>query len=239
MPVPTTLNDSNAPQPQRLESFLEFGSLHYPSRNALTYYTNGERRVVTYSDLWARVRQIACALRLHVHQGRDTPFVPLFLQNGPNQVVATLATLLSGAAFVPVALDATPSRFRAIVERTQSTVLVTDSTHKAGLASLLSDSGLEHLAVLDLDDIKNEVTDDQLDSSGLSTTDAAYVLFSSGTTGMSELDGTLWIHTDYCLRCTKGHRYLSCRRTELLQGEQRGVQGPFRRQMAASRIVYV
>jgi non-ribosomal peptide synthetase component F len=183
MPVPTITSSADTTQVQRLESLLELGSRHFPSRNALTYYVDREPRHISYLDLWTRAHRVASALRPYLTHAHDVPFVTLFLPNGPNQVIAILATLISGAAFVPIALDAASVRCRAIFEQSESTLVITDSTQKICLDKLLTDSGLEHLNVLDMDKVDSAELHEAFTRAIYPTTDPAYVLFSSGTTG--------------------------------------------------------
>ncbi|KAF8607122.1 acetyl-CoA synthetase-like protein [Ceratobasidium sp. AG-I] len=182
MPVAVNPTDSNTPQAQRLEHLVKYGALSYPSRVAVTYYVEGKSHSLSYSDLWNHVRRVASVLRQHIPVDGPTPFVQLFLPNGSDQIVATLATLLAGAAFVPIALDSPPSWCRALHEQTRSQIFITNSTLKDDLSRLLASAGLECPIIYDVNDIEYHAADSQV-SRELSTTDPAYVLFSSGTTG--------------------------------------------------------
>ena len=191
MPVAVNPTDLNIPQAQRLEHFVKYGALTYPSRTAVTYYVEGKSHSLSYSDLWDRVRRVASVLRHHIPIDGPTPFVQLFLPNGPDQIVATLATLLAGAAFVPIALDSPPSWCQALHKQTCSNIFITESTLKDDLFRLLTSAGIECPIIYDVNCIEcyaasspvsHEVS--HVVSRGVSTTDPAYVLFSSGTTGV-------------------------------------------------------
>ncbi|KAB5587804.1 McnC protein [Ceratobasidium theobromae] len=169
---------------QRLESLLEYNSCQYPFRNALTYYIEGAKRHITYSNLWARSNSVASALRSRLSREGDASLVTLFLPSGPNQIIAIFATLISGAAYVPIALDAAPGKCRSVVEQTGSRVIITDSSQRQTLDKLLLDADIEGLEVLDMDTIDDKI-EDKSEFNGVThrETDPAYVLFSSGTTG--------------------------------------------------------
>lgn len=184
MPALTNLTDTQLPHAQRLEHLVKYGALTYPSRNAITYYVAGKPHSISYMGLWTQVCVAASVLQQYISVDGTTPLVQLFLPTGPNQVIGILATLLSGAAFVPVALDFPPSSLQGLIQMTQSTVFVTEATHKHHLANLLVAAGVENPLIIDLNNLEPVIAD-TTSSRKVSTTDPAYVLFSSGTTGMS------------------------------------------------------
>lgn len=237
MPVAVNPTDSSIPQVQRLEYLVKHGALNHPSRTAVTNYVDGKAHSLSYSELWDRVRRVASVLRQHIPTDGPTPFVQLFLPNGSDQIVATLATLSAGAAFVPVALDSPPSWCRALNEQTHSNIFITDSTLKDDLFRLLTSAGLEHPIIYDISHIEDYATDPQI-SREVSTTDPAYVLFSSGTTGM-HIQQLIPSRAKHFPRCTKGHNGATFRRLELLQGSQHGLQSYLERQVATSCFIYL
>ncbi|KAB5588963.1 Non-ribosomal peptide synthetase [Ceratobasidium theobromae] len=204
MVIATIASFADTSHIQRLESLLEFGSHHYPIRNALTYYVGGEKRHITYSDLWARSNSVASALRGHLSPGKDASLMTLFLPNGPNQIIAIFATLISGAAYVPIALDAVPAQCRSIVDQSGSRVIITDSSQRQALDKLLLDADIKGLEVLDMDTIDDKI-EDKSEFNGIThlETDPAYVLFSSGTTGVPK--GIIISHAAVLSFCRAGN----------------------------------
>ncbi|KAJ7105162.1 hypothetical protein C8R44DRAFT_987656 [Mycena epipterygia] len=153
----------------RLEGFLRLGASQYPKRVAITYLHDGGYRQLSYAQLNDKARSLAAASSI-----TSTPFLP---------VVAILATLVAGAAYVPIALDSTVSNFRNVCEQTKMRVIVTESSERALLVDLLGQSGCDGVVLIDVAQADKRQTKAQgLCNRRLSPSDPAYVLFSSGTT---------------------------------------------------------
>jgi amino acid adenylation domain-containing protein len=129
-----------------------------PDAIALTWWEDGAKRAMTRGELAARARRVAQGLvGTGVHQGDR---VGVRLDKGPDQVVATFAVLIAGAAYVPLGRDLPAAR----TARIRAT---------AGLGTVIDDLGAWERPASD-------------DSSTLPTVDAdavAYVIFTSGSTG--------------------------------------------------------
>ncbi|KAG9128150.1 hypothetical protein FRC07_004262 [Ceratobasidium sp. 392] len=174
------------PNFQRLEEALEYAAKHYPLRTAIHYLNGGIYRRVSYEQLNHSVSNLANALGSQIGSQtyNTTPFVGLFLARNLNQVVATLATLVAGAAYVPIALDSNATKLGAILTETKLGVIITDSDQHDRLRHLLEDVGRSDILVLNASKLYeldyHPVPNHRRARDGSSP---AYVLFSSGTTG--------------------------------------------------------
>ncbi|KAG8790330.1 hypothetical protein FRC12_012157 [Ceratobasidium sp. 428] len=177
---------SPTPNFQRLEESFEYAARHYPARTAVRYLDAGLYKSISYGQLNLSVQCLAniFASQLGCSTHDTTPFVGLFLARNLNQVVATLATLAAGAAFVPIALDSNAVRFGAILSEAKIGVIITDFDQHDCLRSLLERVGRPDIMVLDASKpykIKSNLAPNHLRLRD--TSSPAYVLFSSGTTG--------------------------------------------------------
>ncbi|MEV7872729.1 amino acid adenylation domain-containing protein, partial [Streptomyces sp. NPDC088124] len=146
---------------------------------------------LTYAAVNARADRIAGALRERgVGVGSR---VGLLLERSPDVVVAMLAVLKAGAAYVPLHADHPAERMREILGRSGAELLLTDGTaHRVP----------DHIALLDMahaaegpgavdsvmDSVIESVVDSSDDGSGHpvplpAAEDPAYVMFTSGSTG--------------------------------------------------------
>ncbi|CAE6469083.1 unnamed protein product [Rhizoctonia solani] len=173
----------------RLEDALLYGAKHYPSRTVVSYIDpNGAYQHVSYSLLNANTCHVATTL---THYLRRSPpdvalFVGLFLGRNIGQVIASLAVLAAGAAYVPIALDITATNFRTIIQDTRISVILTDSEQRGGLETLLEQAGCTEVVVVDLPEVDLLMKEPSANVDGTMLRSAncpAYVLFSSGTTG--------------------------------------------------------
>ncbi|MFL6611208.1 MAG: non-ribosomal peptide synthetase, partial [Pseudomonas sp.] len=142
----------------------------FPERLALRD-PNGQ---LSYAQLQARSNQLADYLRAQ-GVGREDR-VALYLDRSAHMVLAMLAVLKSGAAFVPLDVHQPAQRSLAILQQAQPVFVLSGS---AGSAPALP--GIGSL------DLRDEATWQQAPASnvdvGIQEQDAAYVLFTSGSTG--------------------------------------------------------
>jgi amino acid adenylation domain-containing protein len=145
--------------------FLEHGS----KRRVFTYKT-----LHTLSDRLART--IIKTLEKLEHA---SPIVPVLLPQCPELYICILAILKAGKAFCPLSLDIPKERFSYIVKDISADIIITSSRHRIGIPEATN------VGVLLVDDEISE--DDERTESNLPHVDAkdiAYVLYTSGSTGM-------------------------------------------------------
>ena len=128
-------------------------------------------QALTYAELEGGVRQLAS--RLCEHGVTAGSIVALALPRGVAQVQTILAAWRTGAAYLPLDPSWPAARQAQLVEQAGAQLLVTQGTALAGLGC----------AVLDLDQPLQQPLP-QGPSANLQGHDAAYVLFTSGTTGV-------------------------------------------------------
>lgn len=128
----------------------------------------------TYRRLDTRANQLA--RRLLAAGVAPGHHVPLLLRRTPHLIAAALAVLKAGAAFVPLDPDEPAERRRAVLERLDATVLVTEDAIESGFLP----TSLEHVRVDDpaLDELPGSPLDHDAKPD-----DPAYVMFTSGSTG--------------------------------------------------------
>src|SRR4051812_35134717 len=99
-----------------------------------------ERRQLTYGELDAYSSRVAGWLRDRGGARPDrSPFVPFCLGKGPEQIVALLAILKVGSAYVPIDRHAPPVRNRQILEDLGADLLLTDAATHNDMLELLRD----------------------------------------------------------------------------------------------------
>ncbi|WP_437818882.1 amino acid adenylation domain-containing protein [Sorangium sp. So ce1078] len=130
-------------------------------------------RALTYGELSRRVSPLAWRLRaLGARPGR---LVGIVMRKGWEQVVAALAIVTAGAAYLPIDPELPEERLRALIELGQVDVLLTQSAVEANVAW---PEGLTRIAV----DASPESADAPPEIA-LRPEDLAYVIFTSGSTG--------------------------------------------------------
>jgi pristinamycin I synthase-3/4 len=125
-----------------------------------------QETTLTYAELRGRAERLARVLR-----GRGVTaetVVPLLMDRSADLIVATLAVLKAGGAYLPIHTGYPPARMRAALATTDSPVVLVDAKHRAVAATGMLVTGHE---VVDTE--LPPVFPDQL----------AYVMFTSGSTG--------------------------------------------------------
>ncbi|HXX70368.1 MAG TPA: amino acid adenylation domain-containing protein, partial [Polyangiaceae bacterium] len=136
-------------------------------------------RTLTYGELEARTNRIARHLRRHGVRTGD--LVGLVVDRSPEAIVAILAILKSGAAYVPLDPTHPLQRLRHIVDEARIATLLSDSFCAAvardlGRAVLLVDDPMEPWQI----ELSDALGRDEI---GSSPADLSYVLYTSGSTG--------------------------------------------------------
>lgn len=143
-----------------------------PDRVAVVF----EQQQLSYGELNRRANQLARCLRGQ-GVGPDV-LVAIYLERSVEMVVALLAVLKSGAAYVPLDPSYPRQRLAGIMEDAAAAVLLTQESLRGSLAS-------QHARVVSMDGQWRHIA--RHDDSNLSAEDSpdnlAYVIFTSGSTG--------------------------------------------------------
>ncbi len=155
--------------------FLERGARLHPGKTAV----RDERGSCTYGQLFGRVRRVGSALAGRVEPGTA---VVVCMEKGVAALEAMLGALAAGCLYVPVDPDAPRNRLERMCAVLGDFVVLTgeDSFRDARDA-------FPSAAVLSVDDLARAAEDDGLlgeRARAIVDTDPAYVLFTSGSTGV-------------------------------------------------------
>jgi amino acid adenylation domain-containing protein/FkbM family methyltransferase len=135
--------------------------------------------VLSYGELEARANRLARRLR-RMGVGPEA-VVAVCLDRTPDLVVAVLAVLKAGGAYLPLDPAYPPERLRYMREDSGARVLVAERAllERAGAEALADDRVL----LLDADDAGLEAEDDSRVATGVRPENLAYVVYTSGSTG--------------------------------------------------------
>ncbi|KAA2265769.1 amino acid adenylation domain-containing protein [Solihabitans fulvus] len=137
-------------------------------------YVVAEDRTLSYGE--TRRRSAALAARLRAEAVRAGDLVAVVLAKGWQQIVAVLATLSAGAAYVPVDPDWPDDRIRYLLARTEAAAVLCLGAAADRLG------GLTDAPVIDVGTPAATALDTDL-AAGVDQRDVAYVIFTSGSTG--------------------------------------------------------
>lgn len=161
------------PHEKTLHQLFEEQVLRTPDAIALVY----EDKRLTYQELNQQANQLAHYL-LQQYQVKPDELIALFLDRNELMVVAMLAVLKSGAAYVPIEPNYPDERISYIMRDTKTRVVLTNLVHQRrfnmyeGNTCAIDGESKE----IQFQSISNPVT--SINSSHL-----AYVIYTSGTTG--------------------------------------------------------
>ncbi|WP_415835330.1 non-ribosomal peptide synthase/polyketide synthase, partial [Corallococcus soli] len=132
---------------------------------------------LTYARLDARANQLAHHLRASgIGEGSR---VAVLLPRSPELIVSLLAVLKAGAAYVPVELSAPPERWSLLLEQSGAALIITLESLADELPALLTP-----LVLLDAEASLLTSQPETAPSSQVTGDSLAYVLFTSGSTGL-------------------------------------------------------
>lgn len=179
-----------------IHAYFEEQAKRIPSGIALDF----EGQTLTYAELNQRANQLAHCLIAHL-QGLQfshphNPMIALFLPRSLELVIAIVAVLKAGAAYVPIALDTPFLPFKRIIETTETPLILTvkdlylhaDMLKKVAVPCWCLDENAH---------IKSESKETNPDMPQ-HPSDLAYVIHTSGSTG--EPKGVLSLHRGLCNR---------------------------------------
>ncbi|MDP5144825.1 AMP-binding protein, partial [Rheinheimera baltica] len=132
---------------------------------------------ITYQTLDLQANRLAACLRRHGVQPGE--LVAFSLERGPNMVVAILAILKAGAAYLPLDPEYPQSRIQFMLEDSQARLVLTEQDTDAMLSVLpVRRLRLDDATLLADDDTLTAMTDHRPAQERL-----AYVIYTSGSTG--------------------------------------------------------
>ena len=107
-------------------------------------------------------------------------FVPFFMRKGVNSIHAILSILKADCAYVPIDINSPANRVRSIFDACQAPLVIVDRDSKPQLEALLDDADRPPLFVID-EFSGGDTSPRQYRNLSI---DIAYVLFTSGSTGV-------------------------------------------------------
>lgn len=144
-----------------------------PQRTALRWKEDGSVRCLSYGELAERALRMAA--RLQEAGAGPGQSVAIALPRGPEQVIAVLAALASGAAYVPVGVHQPAARVKRIYRLGSIRVLL---TAKDGQAAVSAETDIAALTLAD-----GLCCSPLPEPVGMAAEDLAYIIFTSGSTG--------------------------------------------------------
>ena len=170
---------------------IEAQAAQAPSAVAIVW---GDQRI-SYGELNARANRLARRLRLR-DVGPDR-LVGLALARSPEMMVALLAVLKAGGAYLPLDPDYPAERLAHMLRDSGATLVLTQSALLEPLAPVLRETGVEAWC---LDEPQQRVGDDagNLDVE-IHPDSLAYVIYTSGSTGMPK--GVAVSHGPLAMHC--------------------------------------
>ncbi|MEC4891806.1 MAG: amino acid adenylation domain-containing protein [Oscillatoria sp. PMC 1051.18] len=177
IPVPqlaqrTNINATNTNAPEGLlHQFFSDRARQQPQHPAIINHEN----TLTYEEVSRRARRLS--VDLHQLEVRPNQLVAVVMEKGWEQIVAVLAILAAGAAYVPIAPTWPERRQKKILDRAGVKIALTQS-HLQERLSVFTE--VQWLLV-----DKGELAEDLLDPSEAlqQQDDLAYVIYTSGSTG--------------------------------------------------------
>ncbi|CAH9058833.1 D-alanine--D-alanyl carrier protein ligase [Pseudoalteromonas sp. CIP111854] len=147
-----------------------------PHKDALIF--NGQR--VSYETLEQRTNQLARLIQSShaVNKGR----IGVCLPRSPEMLVAMLAILKSGSAYVPLDPSFPAKRLQATLHQAQCSLLITVKS----IASFLEPAGLPNMLLLDSNEVSEQLSrcsNTSFNEVDVAADDLSYVIFTSGSTG--------------------------------------------------------
>ena len=164
------------PHDQTLQQLFSIQVQQTPERTALIF----ENKTLTYQELDHASNQLAWMIKKHYQSEQDEikpdTLIALYVDRSFEMVIAILAVLKAGAAYVPIDPQLPPERIKYILDDTQTKLILTQKHYSHAILSY-------HRNAINLDDsCYQQESTDALPISN-QPEDLAYVIYTSGTTG--------------------------------------------------------
>lgn len=166
-------NDTFAeyPKDKSVASLINEVSLRYPDNIAVEY----KQQKLSYKDLNEKSNQFA---NLLIQQGVITgQIIGLAVDRSPEMIIALLAIMKSGAAYIPLDPEYPRERIEYMLENSNAKILITSKKYsghfKSNANELIIEDSLSSLSSFS----------DKCPSVNLKASDFVYILYTSGSTG--------------------------------------------------------
>ncbi|KAE8420395.1 hypothetical protein BDV36DRAFT_293283 [Aspergillus pseudocaelatus] len=150
---------------------------------------SAQHEYVTYGELQQRSTTLSMVLQRHIVSlddvGSQQPIIPICFERSTDMVVAILAILKGGAAFVPLEPGYPAERLISIVRATRASFIICGEENKSNEA-LVSVCEATNTSLVTLDDLKSRPASSAhavIPRQCRNESRIAYVLFTSGSTG--------------------------------------------------------
>ncbi|APJ02762.1 non-ribosomal peptide synthetase [Silvanigrella aquatica] len=162
---------------KNIVSVFEEYAKKYPKRNAVIF--NGNK--FTYENINEISNKIARYLINNLHVNQED-LICLFLSRNQLIIIAILAVLKSGAAYVPIDPSYPVERIKNILEDTKSKIILTNDKYLEIISEINSSIGI---VSIDNDDFNNSLSSYSSENLQISINEKklAYVIYTSGTSG--------------------------------------------------------
>lgn len=147
---------------------------------ALDYLGRNKRVSLSYRQLHDAADALASRICRAYGEANHQFVVPVLVHQSPQLYIALLAILKAGGAFCPLNVDAPPDRVNFIFNDVSATVVVAS----AELASNIPPQSAVKVLLVDEDEEEICLDIDSVSCRAPSTKDLAYVMYTSGSTGV-------------------------------------------------------
>ncbi len=168
-------NDSSVayPKDQSVINVFEGQVMQFPEKTALVF--DGQQ--LSYKELNKRANQLANYLR---SKGvREGMLVPVYLNRGLEMMIAIMAIMKAGAAYVPVDSDFPEERIKHILDDTGASIIITEKSNSLKIEQPVSVEIIE----IDYDWSQISKSGDENLNLEVKPNNLAYVIYTSGSTG--------------------------------------------------------
>lgn len=173
-------------QPLPEPYFLKFEQQALAHPEAIALVWDGGQ--MNYGTLSRQANEIAYELR-RIGAGKDK-IIALALERSPEMVAAILGIAKSGAAFLPLDVDAPLARLESILEDSNALALLIQERNRPRFGGLR----VQAISIDNLVGVSSSLADQRVSDPG----DLAYVLFTSGSTGRPK--GVMVEHSTLAMR---------------------------------------
>ena len=157
-----------------VQDYFSDSAASFPQKKAIHC---GEQ-AVTYR--WADEYSNSVANELRANETQRGQFVPFFMHKGINSILSILSILKADCAYVPIDTGSPGNRAEAILAATKAQIVIVDKTSKRDFEQLIPQERRPRLFVID----EHEVSNVERPVYENLSIDIAYVLFTSGSTGV-------------------------------------------------------